>query len=398
MDWEDRRQRRNVPVLALTVTAMLGARLTWERLLPTHYADLGASDTQIGTAFSLFAAAFALFQLLGGLLADRVGRKPVAVLPVFGVVVAVAGMAGAGSWQQLLVGHLALAAFASLQSPGFNALLAESVPPEERGRAFGTVSFGSQIASAAGPALGAWLLTFTRLPALLWSTVTVGILVSLVRLILLRETLRPVPSPTLSPVAGQAAGRRTAARFLLIGTLYALFLNLLHGGPFIALHARQVLGLDNVRLNLLFALGSGSAILSAPLAGWLGDRMGHRRMLAAAGLIMGGGLLAWALLPTGWFSTACFVLSTGAGPAASIAYSALLMGAVEDRRRGAFVGLMGTLAGLLGSPAGRIGAELRVWGGSPAPFCAALALAGLLAAALWADAAAQGQERSTTGR
>lgn len=377
-------QRRNVSILAFTVAAMLMARLTWDRLLPTYYADLGASDTQIGFAFSLLAAAFALFQLIGGLLADRVGRKPVAVLPVFGVVLAVAGMAQARTWQQLLVGHLALGIFASVQSPGFTTLLVESVPIRERGQALGAVTVASRIASAAGPALGAWLLTFTRLSSLLWGTVGVGIAISLSRLFLLQETLEARGSPAPPRTPWQALDRKVALRFLAVGTLYAAFSNLLLGGPFIALHARQVAGLDEVRINLLFAAGDGAAILSAPLAGRLGDHIGHRRMLILAGLAMASGLLAWAVLPAGWMGTACFVLATAASPAASIAYSALITGAVEGRRRGAFIGLMGTVAGLMGAPASRLGAELRARAGSSAPFWAALGLAGLLTVTLTA--------------
>ncbi|HEY77190.1 MAG TPA: MFS transporter [Thermoflexia bacterium] len=376
--------RRNVPVLMATVAAMLAARLTWGRLLPTYYATLGATERQIGTAFTLFSAAFALFQLLGGLLADRIGRKPVAVLPIFGVVVSVAWMARARDWQALLVGHVALAVFASAQSPGFTALLAESVPPEERGRAFGAVSLAARIANAAGPALGAWLLAFYSLPTLLWITVAVGIVVSLVRLLLLQETLHRVPPevPDGRQPAPPSPSRSVFLYFLLVGGLYTVLFNLLFGGPFVALHARQAMGLDDRGLNLLFALGDGVAILSAPLAGWLGDRVGHRRMMAVAGGAMGLGVLGWALLPPGPLGTLCFVLAAASGPAASIAYSALLTSAVGSARRGAFVGLMGTLTGLLGSPAGRIGAELRAWAGPAAPFWAGLATAGALALAL----------------
>jgi len=377
--------RRNVPILMATVAAMLVTRLTWGRLLPTYYATLGATERQIGTAFTLFSAAFALFQLLGGLIADRIGRKPVAVLPIFGVVVSVAWMARAEDWRALLVGHVALAVFASAQSPGFTALLAESVPPEERGRAFGAVSFASRLANAAGPALGAWLLAFYSLPTLLWITVVVGAVVSLVRLLLLQETLHQTPQ---EPPAGLDGGSPSSPSpsvflgFLLIGALYTLLFNLLFGGPFIALHARQAMGLNDRELNLLFALGDGVAVLSAPLAGWLGDRVGHRRMIAIAGGVMGLGILGWALLPPGSLGTLCFVLAAAAAPAASIAYSALLTGAVGPARRGAFVGLMGTLTGLLGSPAGRVGAELQVWAGPAAPFWAGLATAATLALVL----------------
>jgi len=379
--------RRNVPILMVTVAAMLVARLTWSRLLPTYYADLGATERQIGTAFTLFSAAFAMFQLIGGLLADRIGRKPVAVLPIFGVAAAVAWMAHAKDWQALLVGHVALAVFASAQSPGFTALLAESVPPQERGRAFGAVALASRVANAAGPALGAWLLTFAPLPSLLWLTVGVGIAVSIARLFLLRETFPTEQTsgeqPHSSPVLPSLPPWSTLSVFLLIGLLYTLLFNLLTGGPFIALHARGDLGMDGRAINMLFALGNGAAILSAPVAGWLGDRVGHRRMMAAAGVVMGGGVLAWSLLPPGPAGILGFALATAAGPAASIAYNALLTGAVGSARRGAFVGLMGTLTGLLGSPASRIGAELRTGLGPSAPFWAALVVAGLLALALW---------------
>lgn len=376
-------ERRNVPVLALTVAAMLTARLTWDRLMPAYYAELGADTIQIGTAFSLFAAALALFQLVGGILADRVGRKPVAVLPIFGVGLAVAWMARASGWQDLLAGHLGLAVFASAQSPAFTTLVAESVPASERGRAFGTIALASRVANAVGPALGAWLLlSLAELPDLLWGTVAVGVGVSLARLFLVRETGGSDRLAVPPGIAWRDVEWGTLLRFLLLGTLYAVLLNLLLGGPFITLHARQTLGLDNVRINLLFALGDGAAVLTALLAGRLGDRVGHRWMLAGAGLVLAGGMLAWVLLPAGGGGIACYVVATAAGPAAAIAYSALLTGAVGGRRRGMFVGLMGTISGLLGSPASRIGAGLRAWGGDAAPFWTALAMAALMALAL----------------
>ncbi len=390
-------QRRNVPILAVTVAAMVASRLTWERLLPTYYTDLGATDAQVGLAFSLLAASLALFQLVGGLIADWAGRKPVAVLPVFGIALALAWMARAQDWRQLLVGHLAFGVFASAQSPGFNTLLAESVPERERGRAFGIVTLGSRIANATGPALGAWLLLRTDLSTLLWGTVGVSVVISLARLLLVRETLDRRGPSTGGLSAGADVNWRGVVWFLFVGTLYATLFNLLSGGPFIALHAREALHLDGVRTNLLFAVGDGAAILSALLVGRLGDRIGHRWLLGLAALLLGTGMLAWALLPAGWAGTACFALATAAVPAAAIAYNALLSGVVEGPRRGAFIGLMGTISGLLGSPASRIGAELRMAGGSAAPFGAALLLGGLLVTALFFFPSLRCQERGEGG-
>lgn len=379
--------RRNVPVLAITVFAIFGSRLIWERLLPNYYAELGATDAQIGTAFSLVAASLALFQLIGGLLADRVGRKPVAVLPIFGVTVAVAWMARAPTWGSLLAGHLGLAAFASVQTPGFTSLLAESVPAEERGRAFSSVTFAARLAGAAGPAVGAWLLpVLGTFPALLWITVGVGAVGSLTRLALLRETGPESRLPGQTTLAWRQMDWGPAGRFLLIGTVYTALGNLLLTGPFIALHASQSLGLDEVQLNTLFAAGSVAAIVTAAVGGWLADRVGQRPTLVLGVVMQALGTLAWALLPPGPAASACFVLAAAGAPVANISYSALLAGVVGSQRRGAFIGLVGMLTGLLSAPAGRVGAELRAWGGSVAPFWGALALSVLLGLALAANA------------
>jgi MFS family permease len=361
---------------------MLTARLTWDRLLPTYYGDLGATDQQIGTAFSLFAAIMALFQFVGGLLADRVGRKPVAVLPILGLVGIFFWMAAVGSWQQLIVAHMAFATLASIQSPGFSALLAESVPAKERGRAFGIVSTGGRVARAAGPALGAVLLAFAPLPTLLRWTAVVAIGVTVVRLFLLRETMEAPSSPRPAHLRMDRSQRRFALRFLAIGGLFAAFTNLLFSGPFLTLHADQALALSDSQINSLFALGNLAGIGAALGGRWLADQLGRRPSMIIGVALQAAGILAWSVLPPGLPATACFVVATAGGPVAHVAYNAILTGVIEGRRRGAFLGLMGTLSGLIGSPTSRIAAELRALWGTTAPFWAALILAAILALAL----------------
>lgn len=371
--------RRNLVILSLTVVALLTARLTWDRLLPNYYISLGATDTQVGTAFSLFSAVIALFQLAGGLLSDRIGRKPVAVLPILGLVGVFFLMGTARDWRGLLVGHLGLAMLASIQGPGFRSLLAESVTIQERGRAFGVLAVASGIAMAAGPALGAVLLPLVggRIAVLMVGAGGVAVVVTIVRVLLLRETLDR-KEKTAPPQRASHERRWRGAWLLLTGGLFAILVNLLFAGPFITLHAGQALGLEDAQINWLFAAGNTAGILAALAGGWLADRIGPRPTLSLGVALQAGGTLAWALLPPGRLASACFVLATVGGPLASVSYSALLTGVVEGRRRGSFVGLAGTLTGLVGSPAGRVGAELRALAGTTAPFWAALVVAALI--------------------
>jgi len=74
---------RNVLVLGGTVFLLLTAFFSWHQLLPLYLRDLGASDGQVGLAYTPMNLAFTLLQWIGGLLASRYGRKALIVLPTF---------------------------------------------------------------------------------------------------------------------------------------------------------------------------------------------------------------------------------------------------------------------------------------------------------------------------
>ena len=74
---------RNVAVLSVTSFLLVGAWFSWYPILPLHLRDLGATDTQVGLAYTLMQLGYQGMQILGGLLADRFGRKNVIVWPTF---------------------------------------------------------------------------------------------------------------------------------------------------------------------------------------------------------------------------------------------------------------------------------------------------------------------------
>jgi MFS family permease len=74
---------RNVAVLSGTVFLFAGAWFSWYPILPLHLRDLGATDAQVGLTYTLMQLGYQGMQLLGGLLADRFGRKRVIVWPTF---------------------------------------------------------------------------------------------------------------------------------------------------------------------------------------------------------------------------------------------------------------------------------------------------------------------------
>ncbi|RLI05545.1 hypothetical protein DRO24_05795, partial [Candidatus Bathyarchaeota archaeon] len=98
-----------------------------------------------------------LFQLPGGILADRIGRKRVIVYGTSLRVVAALILFTARSWIQVAPGMI-LNAVASLYSPAFNALIAESLPEDRRGAAFGAYRMMTSIPRVFMPLISGYYL------------------------------------------------------------------------------------------------------------------------------------------------------------------------------------------------------------------------------------------------
>ena len=120
---------------------------------------LGASDTQLGVAFVLAAAAAALASTLGGALSDHVGRKPLVVAgwSVSGVSALIALAVG----DHTLLGLGAYIVFSGMAAIGHGAdtaLVADLVPPEARERSFAAIRLTGNLGGVLGPAMGGALL------------------------------------------------------------------------------------------------------------------------------------------------------------------------------------------------------------------------------------------------
>jgi EmrB/QacA subfamily drug resistance transporter len=126
--------------------------------LPVLQASLRAtvSGAQwVVEAYSLFLSSLVL---VGGSLADRMGRRRIFVLgtAIFAASSLACGLAG--GIRAIVAARAAQGVGAALLVPSSLAILAASFPPSERGRAVGTWSALTAIATSIGPALGGWLV------------------------------------------------------------------------------------------------------------------------------------------------------------------------------------------------------------------------------------------------
>ncbi|MFE7296268.1 MDR family MFS transporter [Streptomyces sp. NPDC057579] len=128
--------------------------------IPSVMADLHVRGDDLSAIFTGYELAFVGLLLLGGHLADLVGRKRMLVIGLVGFAVAgaIGGMAptpGVLVWARALQG-----AFAALLSPAaLGVVAANFTEPKARGRAFGVYVAIAAGGSTVGLLSGSWLLT-----------------------------------------------------------------------------------------------------------------------------------------------------------------------------------------------------------------------------------------------
>jgi DHA1 family multidrug resistance protein-like MFS transporter len=118
---------------------------------------LGIDATQLGLIFSLGSGlATALVQVPGGFLADKFGRKPLALVSLLGAVFVV-GLAFTGSVYEFILVNMGLFAFGNLGSPAYQAWLMELVVDTRRAKAWGFMNAVMGAGSFFGPFISTWL-------------------------------------------------------------------------------------------------------------------------------------------------------------------------------------------------------------------------------------------------
>ncbi len=155
-------------------------RVSISTAAPLMKADLGLSNTQLGLAFSAFAIPYALFQLIGGWIGDRLGPRLTLTVCCAIVTAATALTGAAGGFASLFALRLGLGFGEGAAFPTATRAMSIWTPVGRWGFAQGITHSFSRIGNALTPALVAALLVFVSWRAsfvILASTTLVWLLV-----------------------------------------------------------------------------------------------------------------------------------------------------------------------------------------------------------------------------
>lgn len=254
-------------------------------LIPIYLASvLMAGPRALGLIEGVAEATASLLKLFSGVIVDRTRRgKP---WIVFGY--ALAGfvrplIALVTSWPALLAVRFADRIGKGLRSSPRDALLAASVPPSQRGLAFGLHRAMDNAGAIVGPLVASALLAagFGLREVFMWSLVPA--MLCLLLALALREPAHEAPT-THRPFDWQLGDMPpTFRRYLLVVALFTLGNS---SNMFLLLRARE-LGVAEAEIPLLWAAVSAVATLFATPLSALSDRLGRRHLLVGGYLAYG---------------------------------------------------------------------------------------------------------------
>jgi len=245
-------------------------------------ATLGAPMAIVGLVEGVAEATASLLKLVSGRLSDRSGRRREFVTAGYALSsIAKPMLALAGSWTTVLAARVVDRTGKGIRGPARDALIAASVPPESRGRAFGLHKAMDSTGAVLGPlvglvAMGVFGLGYRSIFVLAFLPALAGVALTL----WVREPVRPAPASTPSPLPPKLTAVPVSPElrhFLIVVAVFSLGNS---SNAFLLLRARDV-GWSATGVIGLYVLYNVVYAAAAIPAGDLADRLGRRGVVFA---------------------------------------------------------------------------------------------------------------------
>ncbi|PRX64760.1 MFS transporter [Nonomuraea fuscirosea] len=302
-------------VLARAINRLGAFSMAFLTVLVT--AGFGADTVTAGLISAAFGLATIPSRLLGGVLADRFGRRRTIVAGLTGCALAQAGIAMSGSVAMVAVFAVLLGLAFEIYEPPSQAMVADAVRPERRAQAFSlfntALAVGGMGAGLIAAGLGRWDLRWLFVV----DAVTCLACAVVIRLVLPADSparraadlpvdrpadrpaqrlVRRVFAPFRAEVAGAEARAVWRDRSLLVllasGTFFALiYMQVMMALP-LALTRR---GLEAADAGLLSTLSAVVMVLCQPLLRRTATTLSHHAAMACGYLLLAAGLAGYAV-------------------------------------------------------------------------------------------------------
>jgi len=369
---------RNILSIAVTTSIIslcdMGWRPFWSLYLKN---DLGATITVVGLLSTIASSERLLFQLPGGLLADRYGRRKIIVYGTALRLLPPIIYIFASHWTHVIPALL-ISGAASIYMPAFNAIIADSMPKNERGAGFGAYRTITAIPQIFSPIIGGIVMDsmgYKEGIRIFFIISFFGtILVTYVRWKVITETLvqSSAPKQVRQAAPKVTLKQRIGETFDLPRTVWVMVVVAILGSfgmrmvwEFMSIYAVEIVGLSNTQLGLVQTTGGVIAMALAMPGGMLSDRLGRKPLILLSRII--SPLTTYAITLVTSFEQYYLVsivsnignaLGGGGMWAGGPAWNALIADLVPPEKRGTVMGTIGTVTGIVATPSSLVGGYL----------------------------------------
>jgi MFS family permease len=301
--------------------------------------ELGYSQSRAGLILGLYGAGGAVGTVIGGVLADRWGRRPTLLNAHVGAATLMLCLGFAGAYWQLAISALLLGMFAESARPAFSAMMVDVVPPADRLRAFSLNYWAINLGFACAAVLAGLA---AELDYLLLFAIDAGttLITASVIFLKVRESHPVRTGRTPAPASGGGLGAVLRDRVFLV----FLALNLL--GALVMMQHLSTLpiamsadGLGPATFGWVIAVNGVLIVAGQLFVPRIIERRGRSRVLALANLIMGIGFGLTAFADAAWLYAGTVLIWTLGEMLHSPSNSALMGELAPVALRGRYQGL-----------------------------------------------------------
>jgi len=269
-------------------------------LLPLIAGDLQLSYAQVGFLKTLISGGQSLFQLPGGVIAERIGERRMLALGLATLSGAFLLLSPAWSFPAVVVLCLLIGVGASLQHPLSSSLVSRAYEAQGRRTAMGTYNFAGDVGKVAFPALLSGMILVLSWRGSVELLGALGLVAAL--LVWMGGTSRESSAPrvadadmqTQKPRGWGITDRQRFSGLVSVGVLdesaRAAFLTFV---PFLLAQKGATPEQMGLLFTLVFAGGACGKFVCGPLA----ERLGSVRMVVVTELLTGLSILALLPLP-----------------------------------------------------------------------------------------------------
>ena len=308
--------------------------------------DLLISDTLAGVVLAAYTISGVPAVILGGMLADKIGRRVVLLTSLSLMSVTMMLYFFANGFVTLLAIVLADSFVGSLYMPAANAMIADVIPSRDRPRAFSTLRIAWNSGMFIGPAIGVFIVVAYSIRELFLFGAVILAVGFVMNLILIPETRPQSTAEQEVTFRKVMAVSKNRPFFLLIGLTGCLWFFMTQWMSVLAVYATEDLNLKDTVPGVLFSI---NAIMVVTLQLWVTSRM--VRIRPSLVLMFGQIIVALGFM-TIFFATdfpsllaSIVVISVG-----EIVYMSIISAVVADMapesQRGIYMGFMGFVQSL----------------------------------------------------